>query len=273
MGLAGSVAATGWLAAHYGWQAAFFITTLGPVLGAILPLVILKGMAERKPEPEERKFKKELWTNRPALLMIAGYTAHAWELEGMRTWTPAFLVACFLAVGSAKDYAVQAGAGLSSMIFIMGVFSTGFAGYLSDRVGRTAVIIAMMAISIICSFSFGWLIGGQMSWVVILGLCYGFSVIAESPVYSSGLAEVVSPNYLGTALGLRSLVGFGAAALVPPIFGAVLDLTNPAGVEEGYLLTWGWAFSMLGVVALFGPWTMFKLRSMPESVKMAGGKK
>jgi len=275
VGLAGSVAATGWIAAHYGWPAAFFITTLGPVLGAILPLFILKDMAERKPEPEERKFKKELLANRPALLMIAGYSAHVWELEGMRAWTPAFLVACFLAGGMAKDPAVQAGASLSSAVFIMGVFSTGIAGYLSDRLGRTAVIIAMMAISIFCSFSFGWLIGGPMVWIVILGLCYGFSVIAESPVYSSGLTEVVSPNYLGTALGLRSLVGFGIGALVPTVFGAVLDFTNPAGTETkfGFLPTWGWAFSTLGVVALFGPWAMFKLRDLPESVKMAGGKK
>lgn len=275
IGLAGSVALTGWIAAHHGWQTAFFITTLGPVLGAVIPILILKGMEERKSEPVERKFKKELLANRPALLMIAGYTAHVWELEGMRAWTPAFLVACFLAAGLMEEQAVQAGANLSSIIFFMGVFSTGIAGYLSDRFGRTAVIIAMMAISIVGSFSFGWMIGGSMTWIVIMGLCYGFSVIAESPVYSSGLTEVVSPNYLGTALGLRSLVGFGIGAIVPTIFGAVLDWTNPVGLQEslGYLPTWGWAFSMLGLLALFGPWTMFKLRSMPESIKMAGGKK
>jgi len=275
IGLAGSVALTGWIAAHHGWQAAFFITTLGPVLGAVIPVLILKGMEERKSEPVERKFKKELLANRPALLMIAGYTAHVWELEGMRAWTPAFLVACFLAAGLMEEQAVQAGANLSAIIFFMGVFSTGIAGYLSDRWGRTAVIIAMMAISIFGSFTFGWMIGGSMTWIVIMGLAYGFSVIAESPVYSSGLTEVVSPNYLGTALGLRSLVGFGIGAIVPTIFGAVLDWTNPVGLQEslGYLPTWGWAFSMLGLLALFGPWTMFKLRSMPESIKMAGGKK
>lgn len=275
LGLAGSVALTGWIAAHYGWQAAILITTLGPVLGAVIPPLILKGMEERKPEPVERKFRKELLTNRPALLMIAGYTAHVWELEGMRAWTPAFMVACFLATGLMEGQAVQAGASLSSVIFFMGVFSTGIAGYLSDRLGRTAVIIAMMAMSIVGSFSFGWMIGGSMTWIVILGLGYGFSVIAESPVYSSGLTEVVSPNYLGTALGLRSLVGFGIGAIVPTIFGAVLDWTNPMELKErlGYLPTWGWAFSMLGLLALFGPWAMFKLRSMPESIKMAGGKK
>jgi MFS family permease len=275
VGLAGSLAATGWIAAHYGWQVSFLVTALGPVLGAVILWVILKGLKERKPEPEEKKFKKEIFANKPALLMIAGYSAHVWELEGMRAWTPAFLVACFLAAGLGRGNAVQTGASLSSVIFIMGVFSTGIAGFLSDRLGRTPVIIAMMCVSITCSFSFGWLIGGRMVWVIILGLAYGFSVIAESPVYSSGLSEVVSPNYLGTALGFRSLVGVGLGSLVPTIFGAILDLTNPAGVKASlaYLTTWGWAFSMLGVVALIGPWTMFKLRSLPESLKMAGGKK
>jgi MFS family permease len=275
IGHAVSLMATGWIATHYGWPTAFLATSLGSVLGAVIPFIVLRGMEEKKPEPEERKFKRELLTNRPALLMIAGYSAHTWELEGMRAWTPAFLIACFLAVGSTKDHAIQAGSSLSSGLYIMGVFSTLIAGYLSDRLGRTTVIIAMMAISIACSFSFGWLIGSPMLWVMILGLGYGFSVIAESPVFSSGLSEVVAPRYLGTALGLRSLIGLGIAALVPTLFGWILDLSNPGPGENvlGYLPNWGWAFSMLGLGALIGPWTMFRLRTLPESGKMAGGKK
>ncbi len=275
IGHAGSLMATGWIATHYGWAAAFWATSWGSVLGAVIPFLVLRGMEEKKPEPEERKFKKEILTNRPALLMIAGYSAHAWELEGMRAWTPAFLIACYLALGSTKDHAIQAGSSFSSALYVMGVFSTLLAGYLSDRLGRTTVIIAMMAVSIACSFSFGWLIGSAMFWVMIVGLGYGFSVIAESPVFSSGLSEVVAPGFLGTALGLRSLIGLGMAALVPTVFGLVLDLTNPGPGEivSGYLPHWGWAFSMLGLGALIGPWAMFKLRALPESRKMAGGKK
>jgi MFS family permease len=110
---------------------------------------------------------------------------------------------------------------------------------------------------------------------MIVGLAYGFAVIAESPVYSSGLSELVSPNFLGTALALRSLIGFGIGAAAPTAFGLVLDLTNLGETQRvlGYLPNWGWAFSMLGIVALAGPWAMLKLRSMPESRRMAGGKK
>jgi MFS family permease len=110
---------------------------------------------------------------------------------------------------------------------------------------------------------------------MIVGLAYGFAVIAESPVYSSGLSELVSHNFLGTALALRSLVGFGIGAVAPTAFGLVLDLTNSAEMQRalGYLPNWGWACCMLGVVALAGPWAMVKLRSMPESRRMAGGRK
>ena len=275
LGHAGSLVATGWIAARYGWETTFFLTSLGPILGAVAPLVILRGMRERKPEPRASMLKKEVLTNRPALLMIAGYSAHTWELEAQRAWTPAFLIACYLALGSSREHALQAGSVFSSSMYIMGVVSTLAAGYWSDRWGRTAVIIAMMAISIAGSFSFGWLIGNPMAWVMIVGLAYGFAVIAESPVYSSGLSELVSPNFLGTALALRSLIGFGIGAVAPTAFGLVLDLTNSGETQKalGYLPQWGWAFSMLGLVALIGPWAMWKLRSMPESLKMAGGKK
>jgi MFS family permease len=275
LGHAASLAATGSIAARYGWQVAFFLTSLGPVLGAVVPFAVIRGLEERKPEPEGKMVKKEVLTNRPALMMITGYSAHTWELEGQRTWTPAFLIACYLTLGLSQDQAIQSGAVFSSVMYLMGVVSTSAAGYWSDRWGRTAVIIAMMAISISCSFSFGWLIGSPIVVVMIVGLAYGFAVIAESPVYSSGLSELVSPNFLGTALALRSLIGFGIGALAPTAFGMVLDLTNSAETQRvlGYLPNWGWAFGMLGVVALVGPWTMFKLRSMPESQMMAGGKK
>jgi MFS family permease len=274
LGHAASLAVTGWIAATYDWQTAFIVTSSIPVLGAVIPFAVLVGMEERTPQPQVKALKKEVLANRPAMLMIGGYSAHTWELEAQRAWTPAFLIACVLASGATKDSAVRFGAAFSSAMYIMGVFSTTIAGYLSDRWGRTAVIIVMMSISIACSFTFGWMIGGPMLLVMAVGLCYGFSVIAESPVFSSGLTEVVSPDYLGTAYGLRALIGFGAGAISPTIFGLILDVTNAGQTDAaGYIPHWGWAFSMLGFVALSGPWLMFKLRAMPESLKMAGGKR
>jgi MFS family permease len=274
LGSAGSLAASGWIAAGFGWRTAFFITALGPILGALIALGWVRKMEMLKPIRAERALRKEFVPNPSARLLIAGYSAHCWELDGMRAWIPAFLVACFLAVGSAKDPALKMGSSLSSLIFMVGVLSAGMAGYLSDRFGRTTVILIIMGSSIACSFSIGWMIGGSVFWIGMVALCYGFFVIAESPVFSSALSEVVEPHSLGTALGVRALAGSSVGAVAPTVFGVILDWTNfsPAGGNPGTILHWGWAFSALGLGALIGPWAMIKLRSLPESVKMAGGK-
>jgi MFS family permease len=66
-------------------------------------------------------------------------------------------------------------------------------------------------------------------------------------VLSAALMESVSPSYLGSAFGIRSMLGFGAGAVSPVVFGAILDWTNPG--QQVYT-TWGWAFVSLGIPGL-----------------------
>jgi hypothetical protein len=55
----------------------------------------------------------------------------------------------------------------------------------------------------------------------------------------------VRPGYLGAVLAWRGLAGFGAGAVAPLAFGAVLDAW--AGVGAGPAVSWGTAFAALGV--------------------------
>jgi hypothetical protein len=47
---------------------------------------------------------------------------------------------------------------------------------------------------------------------------YAFFSLGDSPVLSPSLAKGVEPSYLGAALGLRSLLGFGGVAIAPLAF-------------------------------------------------------
>ena len=151
----------------------------------------------------------------------------------------------------------------------MGIAASSMGGWLSDRWGRTAVILAMMTMSTLCSFTFGWLLTAPLTVVILVGLVYGFSAIGDSPVYSTGITEVVDPAHLGSVLAVRSLLGFGAGAVAPLVFGAVLDLTD-GRVAGG---VWGWAFAVLGVGGFLGICSMLWLRAIPESRRMASGKR
>lgn len=270
-----SLSLTGFIAYYSGVYTAFFVVALFPIAGIFVALLTVRKIKDSNIKPSQREFKKEVLKNKPAMMMITGYTAHVWELEGMRAWTPAFVTACIVYAGWNLDSAVRLSGNISSFFLLMGVFSTIIAGYLSDIIGRTRVILIMSIASILCSFIFGWLITTYLWLVILIGLIYGFSIIADSPVYSTGLAELVSPSYLGTTLALRSFIGFGAGAIVPTVFGYVLDLSNKGYTKANvaYLTNWGWAYTILGVGAIIGPLVILKLRAMPESRRMARGQK
>jgi MFS family permease len=120
-------------------------------------------------------------------------------------------------------------------------------GVLSDRFGRSFVILIVGSISTACSFIMGWLIGLPIALIVAIGMIYAFSAIGDSPILSAGLTESVDPSYLGAAFALRSFLGFGAGAISPLAFGALLDWANPAFADVGIYRTWGWSYSMLGL--------------------------
>ena len=175
--------------------------------------------------------------------------------------------------GTAVERATGLGASLSAIFHIMGIVASAAGGALSDRWGRTAVIAGMMLVMLVssaCSFGFGWMLAAPPLLIVIVGSIYGFSALGDSSVYSTGITETVKPERLGSALAVRSLLGFGAGAIAPLVFGWVLDLY---GGQNASVAGWGWAFSALGVGGVLGLLSMLWLRTMPEARRLAGGKR
>jgi MFS family permease len=255
-----------------GWRAALLVLAIGPVACATVAVLILRGSPARPPASRGRAlWGGGLLRNRAAQLLVAGYTFHCWELLGMWAWTPAFLTVVMGSSGLDLGQAAGFGANLAALFHVMGIVAAGAGGWLSDRWGRTAVIIGMMTMSTICSFTFGWLLTAPLGLLVFVGLVYGFSALGDSPVYSAGITEVVEPSHLGSVLGLRSLLGFGAGAIAPLAFGIVLDVT--AAGPDPTRGVWGLAFSVLGMGGLFGIGTMLWLRALPEGRRLAGGKR
>jgi MFS family permease len=116
------------------------------------------------------------------------------------------------------------------------------------------------AISTLCSFVFGWSMGWPFAVVFFIGIAYAFFALSDSPVLSAALTEVTSASFLGRAFGLRSLLGFGAGAISPVIFGAVLDWVNPLHSGELQYAAWGWAFTSLGLPGIATFWIATRLR-------------
>ena len=268
-----SLALTGGVAALAGWRAAFVACSIGVFVGAFIALAVFRGYQPLRHAVVEQGFRREVAANRPALLMICGYGAHMWEMYGMRSWLAPFFTAALIGHGLARGTATGWAAVGAAIVVGVGAVSTAVTGTLSDRLGRTRTITLIMLASAGFSFIFGWLINLHPAIIFLIALVYGYLTVAESPVFSTGLTELVAPAYLGTAMGLQSLVGYSLAMISPTVFGWALDLCAEWQPLPGMTVDWGIAFATAGAGALAGPVFMQMLRKTPESRRMAGGRR
>jgi len=268
------------IASAYSWQWAILMTSVWGLLGAALVFLLVRERPESKVEVEGHEapsfsgrtsLARAVLVNKPVGLLNLGYMSHMWELYGFYGWVGPFVVAVTFFNGFTHDAALVYGNTIAATAILMGVVSPALGGLISDKIGRTKTVIMVLLVSIACSFSVGWFMTLPLYGFLTIVLIYGFFVVMESAVFKVGLSELVEPRYLGSALGVQSFLGFGITILSPALFGLVLDISNPG--FDGQFRVWGWSFGLLGLGAMVGPGAMYFLRKLPESVKMAGGKK
>ncbi|MBI1218504.1 MAG: MFS transporter [Rhodobacteraceae bacterium] len=242
LGYAGSIALSSTLSALVSYHAAFLLCGSVPTLAALAAWIGTRSVPSASYGSHGPALVRSRPKNRRAsVLLTLGYTAHCWELLGMWAWMPAFLIAS-LAASKASGVLAQ-GLWIGLAIHISGCISAFTMGHASDRLGRRAVLVTLGLMGAICSMAIGWL--GQAPSIVVLCLAaaYGFSALGDSPVLSTAITETVEPHVLGTALAVRSILGFGAGGLAPLAFGVAKDFA-PGG------LGWVVGFSCLGVGGL-----------------------
>ncbi|HAA04143.1 MAG TPA: MFS transporter, partial [Syntrophobacteraceae bacterium] len=262
-----------------GWRLAFLANGSMPAVGLAVSIWVLHGTAniihDAPPGQEVWHAIPALLKNKPALLLMFAYTSHNWELLGMWAWLPAYLGAAAQALGGqawASGRAVEVGVFLSGLTYLTSMLGSLVGGDLSDRWGRSLTMLLFACASLILSFSFGWMMGWSLSVLFVAAACYNLASIADSSVNSTALTELVEPRYIGAAYALRSVLGFGAGAVSPWVFGLVLDTVRgmPLSSER---LAWGLAWTSLGLGALPGPLLILWLRRRPEAALMARGRR
>ena len=229
LGQALSLLVSGAALAHGGYRLSFLLTCTGPALAALLSWITLLMREVPKPAPRSKRkqggvnFKDAVLKNRSGMLLVGGYAFHVWELLGMWAWTPAFLTVCLMAAGHDALGAAGMGSNISADFQVTGLLASLTMGTLSDRWGRSRLLFLLAALSTVCSFTFGSAVHWPFVLTITVGAVYAFTALGDSPILSVSITEVIDGSHLGAALGLRSLIGFGAGAVAPVAFGAVLD--------------------------------------------------
>lgn len=245
VGSAASVALGGSLAGWFGWRPALGVMSFGPLVAAFAAWYVARrlqqaDMRTAEPQPESSSVR-QLLHNQSALLVIATYTAHVWELFGLRTWLPAFITAAFVYQGGELAVATRRGASIAGLATLLGALSIVLAASLSDKVGRAPTIIAVASLGFLSTLGLGFGRAWHPGLLIAVALLTTFLITADSAVISTTLTETVPQAYLGRALAIYSFCGFLAGSLSPLAFGVIQDQTGN---------TWRWAFASLAAGGL-----------------------
>lgn len=241
-----------------GWRWTFAISALSPVAAG---LIVIFGLPPRPAHHAAASRAlidfRPVFRNRAALGFVLGYAAHCWELFGSRSWMVAFFAFVATQPGGAMPWSAVA---LTAVINLLGPPASIAGNEIAVRVGRRRFILRVMVVSA----ALGCLVGfsAALPWYVAVAAMslYTVTTLMDSAALTAGVIAASEPGNRGATMAVHSLLGFGAAALAPVVFGMVLD----AAGGETSLKSWGLAFASLGIGCALAPlvvaWTSRRTR-------------
>jgi len=238
------------------WRPVLLAASAHAVVAALIVFFFVRpGPHLPATAPFDWHFAGKTITERPLRLANFGYLGHMWELYSMWTYVPFLLLASYGQAG--WDPALARLAGFGSIA--VGAPGCLLAGILADRLGRTVIAGASLAVSGTCCLLAGFFFGSPGALTVIC-LVWGFAVVADSAQFSAAASELADPRYVGTTLTMQTAMGF--LLTLATIYAVPLLIPR---------LGWEWIFVVLAPGPVFGIWNMARLRSLPEAARMASG--
>ena len=243
------------------WRATIGAASASALVAAVLVLFVGIGPNIGKTPPFRPSQAMAVWRNKSLRYANLGYLGHMWELYAMWTWIGVFLFASFQLSMAEDDALLNASLATFGVVGI-GVVGCVLGGLWADRAGRTVVTMVAMAVSGTCALLVGFLFGGDPFWLMVLCLVWGIAIVADSAQFSASIAELSDKDLVGTMLTVQTGTGFlltlGTIHLVPVLVA---------------WLGWTYAFAFLAIGPFLGVIAMGRLRTLPEAIKLARGRR
>ena len=175
---------------------------------------------------------------KPAL----GYFGHMWELYTFWAFLPALILTYKMKHNLPEINVSQ----WSFIIIASGSVACVISGFLSQYFGTKKVAIAALFLSTCCCLASPLFIIYSNVYVLFLFLLFwGMVVIADSPLFSTLVAQNAPIESKGTLLTITNCIGFSITIVSIQLFGRLAEVIN-----HEYLFVFLAVGSILGLVAM-----------------------
>jgi len=227
------------------WRMVIITTSVLATLGGILILFFVPPGPYRKARITHDHFAfLKVFRNGKFRSAAFGYFGHMWELYTFWAFVPVILGAYTLAHPEVSFNIPL----LSFFIIGIGGLSCVAGGYISMGRGTKKTAATALSLSGICCL-ISPLIFFQNSAILLIGflLFWGAMVVADSPLFSTLVANHAEGESRGTALTIVNSIGFAITIVSIQLGTYLITFINPLYI-----------FPILALGPLFGLWNLFR---------------
>jgi MFS family permease len=265
---AGSYAAdlsTTWAKPFYdaGWQQPLWLAAglMGVGLAGSLLYFGLERHAERRfdlnrPPPPDRIVWADVWRFDLSFWYIVGLCVTFYSV--IFPFRSTFAIKYFQ---HAHGLSLQEAGAMNGHVFLAAIVATPLFGLMVDRLGRRAWFMAIGTLLLFLVFPI--LAYTQVSlWVSTVLIGIAFSLVPA--VIWPAVPYLVSPNRLGTAYGLMTMVQAIGLTVFNLVIGALNDANGASAENPGGYLPMLWTFAILSLMGFVFAWLLWRRESGPD---------
>ena len=210
------------------WKYVLISTSSLAVLGGILMVSMVPDGPYRKPSQQlDLSAFFSVFQNRNFRSAAFGYFGHMWELYAFWAFVPIMLKTYSMA-HSVEIFNIPL---LSFLIIGIGGLACVSAGYLAQAIGtkRMAFIALLLSCGCCLISPLMFFLDSEIIFIAFL-LFWGMVVIADSPLFSTLVAQNAPPEIKGTALTIVNSIGFAITIVSIQLVNGIKTLTDSNSV-------------------------------------------
>ena len=229
------------------WRLVIILTTTIAIIGGILVLFVPNGPFRKASQHSDIKAIFKVFRNRQFRSAAFGYFGHMWELYAFWAFVP-IILATYLQLHPEIALNIPF---WSFMIIGLGGPACVIGGYISQSFGIKKTATVALFLSGLCCLISPFIIMIDSGFLLIAFLIFwGLVVVADSPLFSTLIAQNTEAETKGTALTIVNSIGFAITIIS-------IQLLNSLQVSSNS----SYIYSVLAFGPILGLWALIKQKS------------